>query len=274
MCVVVCSDKNLLKSRVNCLSRCVSIKEVRAGIRSRTTRRVHVCSHYSVGIDGSGWMLISLSARRANGQLDSRSAPAEPWPTRSKPGPEPGTLITALKLLAAGNPPLCCLLPPSREERLLLFSYASPCVVVVVSSSSFLCSVKRSVVRHAFAAGLTLPLLVRLPCSLSLRPRSLLLSAARARRPIPSHFLDLSLTIFRLLGCVFLHSLISISRASLRTRKYSSLFHLCVPLSAFVRLPQPSNLLTVSSALPPFHRLIFAYFTFPHLFHQSSLRNG
>lgn len=84
---------------------------------------------------------------------------------------------------------------------------------------------------------------------ISLRPRSLLLLSALRVVVCPAlpiylsiYFLDLSLTIFLLLGCVFLPS------ASLRTRKYSSLFHLCVPLTTPIfHLFQPPNLLSQSA---------------------------
>ena len=135
-------------------------------------------------------------------------------------------------LSAVGLSPLL-LAPPSREETTASLSYASPCVIVVVVVVS---SFKRSVsFRHAFRRWLYSSFtgslaLDSLPClclSASLRPRSLLSTFSCAWLSALSHLYPFissidSLTISPLLGCVFLPS------ASLRTRKYSSLFHLYV----------------------------------------------
>ena len=141
---------------------------------------------------------------------------------------EPGTLITALThSQLSASPLLLCLLPPSREERLLLFHTH---LLVLSSSRRRLLSVP-SLFGTLSPRSFTLPLPVRSPSTLCLCAHVACCFYSQLRVVVcPTHlYLFISsinsLTISSLLGCVFLPS------ASLRTRKYSSLFHLYVPLT-------------------------------------------
>jgi hypothetical protein len=65
------------------------------------------------------------------------------------------------------------------------------------------------------------------------------------------------------------------SNTTLQQHDHNLACSICAFLSLqpSIHLSQPPNLLAVSSALPRFHSPIFACFTFPPLFLQSSHRN-
>ena len=152
-------------------------------------------SEGGLDIDGGGL------DRRSQGYWQRNPQCASPFSSRRKGRlagdpqvaalPERPCLFTALKLLPARRLlPSCCYL--ERFETTAVVSFHSHLFRVSVVLSVL----QRSALRHAFAAGFTLPLLVRLPYTA-------LLCSACSQRPQPAlscaclsvHFRDLFLPI-------------------------------------------------------------------------------